>query len=148
MYRLSRIYRPASRLSTRITTNQLKNYTTTTSTNGPSVTSTLADQGSKAWSFFSRFKRQAGQLFLWMLCGSMALELRWMKSEYMDYRLHMGAKVRKLEEELIGLKRACGEIPPEETVNNNSSSGSYGGSMQQNQEQQQQQQQQPRRIVV
>jgi hypothetical protein len=67
-----------------------------------------------AWAV--RFRGTLGQVLLWMICGSLALELRWMRSDAEEYRETVIANERKLQAE-IGLIQSLldGSTVTEET---------------------------------
>ncbi|TPX70884.1 hypothetical protein SpCBS45565_g01478 [Spizellomyces sp. 'palustris'] len=64
----------------------------------------------EGFEFVLRFKRTLLELFLWMICGSLALELKWMRRDFEEYKETVGVKRRKLEAELRELRRECGLV--------------------------------------
>ncbi|KNC98239.1 uncharacterized protein SPPG_06639 [Spizellomyces punctatus DAOM BR117] len=70
----------------------------------------IARRSREGFAFVLRFKRTLLELFLWMICGSLALELKWMRRDFEEYKETVGVKRRKLEAELRELRRECGLV--------------------------------------
>ncbi|TPX58375.1 hypothetical protein PhCBS80983_g03166 [Powellomyces hirtus] len=67
----------------------------------------------EGFAFVGKFKKTLLELFLWMVCGSLALELKWMRRDFEEYKETMGVRGRKLEAEIAMVKRQCGAAEPE-----------------------------------
>ncbi|KAJ3172665.1 hypothetical protein HDU88_005995 [Geranomyces variabilis] len=57
----------------------------------------------ESFQFVGRFKKTLLELFFWMVCGSLALELRWMRRDKEEFEETMGVRGRKLEAEIRAL---------------------------------------------
>ncbi|KAJ3023605.1 hypothetical protein HKX48_002153 [Thoreauomyces humboldtii] len=49
-----------------------------------------------------------------MVCGSLALELKWMRRDLKEFEETVGVRGRKLEAEILALRRELGDVPKEE----------------------------------
>ncbi|KAJ3182963.1 hypothetical protein HDU87_007385 [Geranomyces variabilis] len=57
----------------------------------------------ESFQFVGRFKKTLLELFFWMICGSLALELRWLRRDKEEFEETMGVRGRKLEAEIRAL---------------------------------------------
>ncbi|KAJ3186252.1 hypothetical protein HDU85_007692 [Gaertneriomyces sp. JEL0708] len=103
-----------------IWSKRYSNITTTTSVSAPppipehtpipppSGVRFVWNRTKESFLFVARFKSTLFDLFLWMVCGSLALEQRWMKRDLEEYKETVGVRRRKLEKELETLKLEVG----------------------------------------
>ncbi|KAI8823517.1 uncharacterized protein EV422DRAFT_358800 [Fimicolochytrium jonesii] len=71
----------------------------------------IARRSKEGVAFVGRFKKTIFELFLWMVCGSLALELKWMRRDFAEYKETVDVKARKLRKEIEALKRELRPLP-------------------------------------
>ncbi|KAJ3088813.1 hypothetical protein HK102_007859 [Quaeritorhiza haematococci] len=69
-----------------------------------STSGTLVTRIRRIGSWFYRFRGTFAELFLWMFCGSLALELRWLRAEKEEFLETVNAQNRKLLREITALR--------------------------------------------
>ena len=69
----------------------------------------------KTWDFIKRFRKLIFELMLWMVCGSIALQLKWTRRDMQEYLEKVRIQRRRLEKKIEGYRKVV-EGPRREVV--------------------------------